>query len=468
MLLNFSASEVKGLFLVRLAYFLFLLTLFYLCGRFQLEKILAPISAGIALIVFTYGIIQKFVIFPMILEQLKAGPTFYSLALNARVASGRIFAIFPLPTLYAMVCGLLLIFTVHYLYRSRGRARLFWGGLFLLGAVNLVLTESFGGILFFTAGILFYLFSSRIFKAKYLAPLLMVLALVFFLVTALRFSEARELAPARLRFANWLQAGRVLAAAPVLGVGLGNYETAVPPQVRPHEPASIYAHNFFLQMAAETGLPLFFLLVALSLPFLKKAMTGFLKPENALFAAAFVLLLFYNVFDVGNYFFAAGISFAMVLSQVARPEGKARPRVFIAASLLAVLLLVHAVATSRQLAGDLWLSRQEPGRAEDRYRAALKLEPFSYRAWLGLAHIAWQRGDRPAADLAIRKVLRLYPGQPYANYLLSVSSWSRGAYWTALASAGWAAKGNQKNKEYQRWHEVVQSNLAQQPALPGN
>jgi len=468
LLLNFSASEVKGLFFVRLAYFLFLLALFFLCGRLRLEKVLAPISGGVALIVFTYGIVQKFVLFPMILEQVGSGPSFHAQALRTRVASGRIFAIFPLPTLYAMVCGLLLIFIVHYFFRARGGRRLFWGLLFLLGAFNLVLTQSFGGVFFFTAGMLYYLFASGIFKIRHLAPLLMVLALFFFLVVALRFSEARELAPAKLRFANWAQAGRLIAQAPVLGVGLGNYETAIPPLVRPGEPASIYAHNFFLQLAAETGLPLFLLLAVVCLAWLKTKLPGFMKPENALFAAACILVLLFNLFDVGSFYFAVGISFAVVLSQVARPAGAARPLHFIAVALLAAPLLVHAAATNRQRAGDLWLSRQEPARAEILYRSALKLEPFSYRSWLGLASIAWERGDRPNADQALKKVLKLYPGQPYANYLLSVSSWRRGARLTALALALKAVAGNRKNSDYRMWQEYVQNNLSRHAALPGN
>ena len=148
------------MFLVRLAYFLFLLALFFLCGRLRLEKVLAPISGGIALIVFTYGIVQKFVLFPLILEQVGTGPSFHAQAIRTRIASGRIFAIFPLPTLYAMVCGLLLIFIIHYFFHASGGRRLFWGLLFLLGAVNLVLTQSFGGI-FFSRSALCFIFSFR-------------------------------------------------------------------------------------------------------------------------------------------------------------------------------------------------------------------------------------------------------------------------------------------------------------------
>lgn len=325
-MLNFSVSGVKYLFFLSLAYFLFLVTLFFLCGRFRLEKILAPISGGIALIVFGYGLVQKFLVFPLLLAHTELERSPYLETLRARVATGRIFAIFPLPTLYAMVCGLLLIFIVHYFFRAKGRSRAFWFVLMLLGGANLLLTQSFGGILFFSAGIMFYLFASRLFKIKYLAPLLMVLALVFFLVTALRFSEARELAPAKLRFSNWLQAGRVIASAPLLGVGLGNYETTVPAHVHRDEPASIYAHNFFLQMTAEIGLPLFILFLVISFPLVKKHMADMIRPENSLFAAAAILILLFNLFDVGNYFFASGISFAIVFSRTGRFEGTGAAR----------------------------------------------------------------------------------------------------------------------------------------------
>ncbi|HEX7501802.1 MAG TPA: O-antigen ligase family protein, partial [Acidobacteriota bacterium] len=404
----------------------------------------------------------------LILAQAGPGVSLYEQSLRSRIASGRIFAIFPLPTLYAMVCGLLLIFILHYFLRSRGRARFFWALLLLLGGANLLLTQSFGGIFFFTIGVLFYLFAAGIFKVKYLAPLLMVLALVFFLVTALRFSEARQLAPAKLRFVNWLQAGRVLAAAPLLGVGLGNYEAAVPVQVFPGEPASIYAHNFFLQLAAETGIPLFILLLAVSLPFIKKNLANLARRENALFAAASIQILFFCFFDVGIYFFAAGISLAVVASQIAAVDSPPRPRHFIAAVLLAVPLLVSEAGASQQRSGDLWLGRQDQAQALSHYRLALAYSPWAYRAWLGLAHIAWEKKDLAETEGFSAEVLGIYPDQPYANYLLSRVAWSRGAYLTALFHSGRAASADKKNNEYQRWHEIVQSHFTEQPALSRN
>ncbi len=468
LLLNYSTSGVKYVFFLRLAYYLLLIVLFFLCANFRLEKILAPISGGIALIVFAYGLAQKFIIFPLILAQANPERSSYLETLRARVASGRIFAIFSLPTLYAMVCGLLLIFIVHYFYQAKGLGRAFWFVLMLLGAANLLLTQSFGGILFFTAGILFYLFVSRIFKFKYLAPLLMVLALAFYLVTALRFSEVRQLAPVRLRFVNWQQAGRVLASAPVLGVGLGNYETSVPAYVYPGEPASIYAHNFFLQFAAETGLPLFILLLVISFPIVRKYFADLSRPENSLFASAGILILFFNLFDVGNYFFASGISFAVVFSQLVVLRRKARPRFFVLAALLALVLLVNEASAGQQKTGDLWLGRQDNVQASTYYRRALELNPYAYRTWLGMAHIAWLRNDLPRAEKALKIILRIYPYQPYANYLLSLVAQHRGAYLTMLVHAHRAAAADKKNKEYQRWYEFIQKNIAEQPALTGN
>ncbi len=468
MLLNFSISDVKYLFFLRLIYFSLLVALFFLCRRFRLERVLAPISAGIALIVFTYGIVQKFVLFPWILSQAGTGPSFYTQTLRARVASGRIFAIFPLPTLYAMVCGLLLIFIIHYFFRAGSWRRFFWFLLFVLGCFNLVLTQSFGGIIFFTLALFFYLFISGIFKIRYLAPLGMFLFLVFFIVVAMRFPEARELAPARLRFSNWQQAGRVIAAAPLWGVGLGNYETAVPAHVRSGEPASVYAHNFILQLAAESGIPLLLLLLVITLPFLWQNRAGFLDPRNALFASACILILLFNIFDVGNYFFAAGISFAIVFSQLFVRPGRVRPGLIAALALLAGLLLVNEASSSQQRTADLWLGWQDPVQAGTHYRRALELNPYAYRSWLGLAHIAWQKKDFPEAERILKRVLHIFPGQPYANFLLSQAAQRRGAYLTALALSRQAAAADKQNKKYQRWHEFIQANFAKQLALPGS
>jgi tetratricopeptide (TPR) repeat protein len=452
----------------RLAYLLLLFCLAVFLSRFRLIDILAPLSGGIALIVFTYGIVQKFLIFPWILGQADWNRSPYSLAFRAKVASGRIFAIFPLPTLYAMVCGVLLLFIIHYFFKASGWRKLFWSALFLLGGYNLFLTQSFGGIIFFTAGALFYLIVSGIFKVKYLAPLLMVAALLFFLVVTLRFSEARGLQPAKLRFANWLQAGRVIAAAPLLGVGLGNYETAVPAQVYPGEPASIYAHNFFLQLAAEIGIPWLLFIVLFTMPWLKMNFRNMFQRDNAPFISICMLIFFFNLFDVGNYFFAAGIAFAVAFSQMLPSKGHARWGLLWLTVVLSAIVLVNEISADRQKAADLCYVRREYAQADSDYLQALRFNPWSYRALLGRAAVAQTKNDHAAAERIYRRVLSVHPGQAYASYMLSQGAYRRGAFLSAMAYARQAAQANRKNKEYQRWHEFIKTNFTDRLALPGN
>ena len=468
MLLNYSVSGVKYLFFLRLIYFLFLLGLMFFLSRFRLHEILAPLSGGIALIVFVYGIFQKFFLFPWILDQPGWDPSPYAQALRAKVAAGRIFAIFPLPTLYAMVCGVLLVCIIHYFFAAKGWRKSYWIVLFLLGGANLFLTQSFGGIIFFTAGALFYLFVSGIFKIKFLAPLLMAVALIFFLVVGLRFSEARELKPVKLRFANWLQAGRVIVAAPLLGTGLGNYETAVPAQVYPGEPPSIYAHNFFLQMAAEIGIPWMLLLALLAIPWIKKNFHIVFRRDHALFMSLCIQILLFNLFDVGNYFIAAGICLAIAGSQVFPFAGQARRGYLWPTAVFAVLLLVNEISVDRQATADLWFIRLEYAKAEHAYRQALAINPYSYRALLGMAAIAQKKADPVEAERFFGKILDVYPGQAYANFMFSQAAYRRGAYLTALGHANRAAAANKKSKEYQRWYEHIKTNFADRLALPGN
>lgn len=467
-MLNFAASEVHYLFFLRLAYFSFIFFLILLLRRFRLHDILAPLSAGIALIVFVYGFFQKFYLFPWILGQADWQRSVFSEAFRAKVVSGRIFAIFSLPTLYAAVCGLLLLCIVHYFILSAGWKRIFWGVLFLLGAGNLFLTQSFGGIIFFAVSLLVYLLVSGIFKIKYLAPLLMVVALFFFTVVTMRFSEARELKPAKLRFSNWQQAGRVIASAPLLGVGLGNYETAVPAHILPGEPASIYAHNFFLQAAAETGVPGLFLLLLLAVPWLKNNFAAICRRDHALYVALTVLILFFNLFDVGNYFFAAGIAFAVAFSQLVACPGRPRRGIVWLLLFLAAALLANEVSVDRQRAADIEFARAEDVRAERLYRKALQINPWSYRALLGRAAIAQRKGDQAGAGRIYDQVLAVYPGQAFANFMASQAAFRRGAYLSAMTLARRAAQANKKNKAYQRWHESLKANFADRFSLPGN
>jgi O-antigen ligase len=65
------------------------------------------------------------------------------------------------------------------------------------------------------------------------------------------------------RIAMWRAATDIIIEHPLLGVGLGNYSLAIKPSANYRDP--IYAHNLFLDIAAETGVINAFVLIALIL-----------------------------------------------------------------------------------------------------------------------------------------------------------------------------------------------------------
>ncbi|MDR3559467.1 MAG: O-antigen ligase family protein, partial [Candidatus Pacebacteria bacterium] len=55
------------------------------------------------------------------------------------------------------------------------------------------------------------------------------------------------------RLSMWETAERIILTKPFLGVGIGNFSLAVDPNVNYRN--SIYAHNTYLDVAVETGVP---------------------------------------------------------------------------------------------------------------------------------------------------------------------------------------------------------------------
>jgi len=467
-LLNFAASGNKYLFAYRGVFFLFLVFLFFFLRHFDLDRLLRPLTAGISLIVFAYGILQKWLLFPIYLRQLPAADSLYSQALIARIRGGRIFSLFPLPTLHAAVCALLLVFIIHYLRQAGVKWKTLWLLLAVMGTLNLLLAQSFGAVLYLAAALLFYFFRSGVIRVRYVAPVLMALSLVFFLVTALRFAEARELEPAKLRLTNWQQALRLIGEAPVWGVGLGNYEIEIPPHIRPGEASSIYAHNFVLQLAAETGLPLFLLLLFGVAWSLRGQIKMLLRPEAVLYAAALILIILNGLVDIGPYFFSLGLALALCLSQALRipaSAGAGAPRhrrwQVVVLALLAILLALHEWAESARIKGDFSASQGRFAQAETEYRRSLARNPFGYRAEMGLAVCAFQQGQSGRAADRLERVLRVFPHYANASFLLSRIEVGRQRYLSALYLAERACRDNTKSGLYRKWYDSIAS------AFPG-
>jgi len=462
LVVNFAASSIKILFLSRLIYFSFLFLLFLILRRFSLDKILPPIVGGVSVTLFFFGIIQKFVLFPYYLTQLTPGDNFYSRALFTRLKSGRIFSLFALPTLYAIICTILIIFIFHYLLTAKTKKiKVFWALLLAAGLFNLVLTQSFGGLLYFSTGILLYLVLSRILNLRYLVPILMALSLFLFIITALRFSEAKELEPVKLRWSNWAQAGRIIQAAPFWGVGLGNYEAKISSYTLPKEAKSRYAHNFFLQFTAETGLIIPCILLLFILARWKK-----LKPtdykEKIVYISVFLVSLLYNTIDIGFYFFSAGIAAVIALSQVYfKPPGKGikLKMMMIGAALLCLLMLVESISAGHRKSADIFYALNDYENARQDYLETFKINPFDYNALVKYAELCFRSHKFVEAEIYLDKALKLYPDLSMANYLKSQIKFKRKNLFEAYYYSAAAYYKNKLNPQYKHWFEFLRQNL---------
>jgi len=457
LLVGFSLSQVKTLFVSRLVYFLLFLFLFQLLRRFDLYAMLRPAIAGVAAIIFSYGIVQKFVLFPYYLENIRPESNYYAHALITRIRSGRVFSLFSLPTLYAIVCAILLIFLLYFFIRSS--RRLLWGILLGMGILNLILTQSFGGLVYLSAGILLLLLLTGILKKKYLPPLVMVLSLLFFVVMGLRFSELKRLEPLVLRVSNWNQAARMIGESPLLGVGLGNYEARVSYHIRPGEARSIYAHNFVLQFLAETGV----LLPLVMLPVLIFGRRRWIPPpgeHRSLYAAAATILVVYNAIDIGFYFFSAALAGVVILSQLF-PAGKRRRLALngVSAALCTGLLLIQSLSTGHQQRGHFLLSQNDLSGAQRHYRSSLGLDPFNHRSWVGLAQIQFNRGRLEESEVHLERALALYPDLAYANHLLSQVLYRKGRFLSALYHARLAMRKQNTSRAYGEWYRVIEKGI---------
>lgn len=461
-LINFSVSSVKVLFLSRSVYFLFLVSLFFLLRKFDLDKILIPIVGGVSFIVFIYGIFQKFVLFPLYLRSITPGDNVYSQALIARIESGRVFSIFRLPTLYAIICAVFIIFIFHYFLKSDTlKHRVAWAFLLVLGLFNLVLTQSFGGLIYFSVGVVVYLLLSGILKLRHLAPILMIFTLFFSVTIALRYSEARKMEPVKLRVSNWRQAIRAIEASPFLGVGLGNYESEVSYFTRSNEAKSIYAHNFILQFIAETGvfIPFFLLLLLL---FSWKRLKPPVSSQGVMYISIFAVLVVYNLIDIGFYFFAAGLMGVVVLSRIypAAAKTKAQYRLnLVILVLLSILLGVESVSESYRGEAEVLRNQDHPVEAGVNYTKSVAVNPFNFKSLSGLALLELSAQNPGKGGQYLDRILTLYPDSSAGHYLKSRVELAGGHLFRAFYHAARAHEKNPIEKKYRDWYRRLKENL---------
>lgn len=214
---------------------------------------------------------------------------------------------FPDPHIASFFWGMTLPLALTLAALSKSHAKIVFYTVSIFIFVADILTFSRGGYLaLIVALIISLIFFFPLIIKKYAPIFLFLLFLLLAFVTVPNPISSRMLSsfdPADHstsgRLSIWKEATDIIAEHPLVGVGLGNYSNEVKPSANYREPR--YAHNIFLDIAAETGVIngiVFFLLLALPIA------RAFKSPsEHLTFATGFSLLIFsvHSLFETPLY-----------------------------------------------------------------------------------------------------------------------------------------------------------------------
>lgn len=217
---------------------------------------------------------------------------------------------FPDPHMFSLYLGMALPFAGVFIFTEPARKRL-WLFVFLTLLLADFLSFSRGGYVALVAGGAVMLFATRSFwqqtikQRLFLVGVLAVISALF-LVSPVgtrffsSFSQTDGSHQERVRL--WQEAIIHITARPLLGTGLGNYPLLVKPSASYREP--IYAHNLYLDTAAELGLVgLMFLLSLIGLVVIR-SWRGWKKSKNWLALAlvcSLTVFLIHSLFETPLY-----------------------------------------------------------------------------------------------------------------------------------------------------------------------
>ncbi|MFN7966900.1 MAG: O-antigen ligase family protein [Acidobacteriota bacterium] len=129
-------------------------------------------------------------------------------------------------------------------------------------------------------------------------PLLLATLVALRPVPILDLSRADH--PLRLRLGNWRAAVLIAPQAPFVGTGLGSYGALMPQVRRAGDQETLFAHNSWLQLCVEGGLPAAFLLLAAAV-WLSRRWRWVGANENRVLLAGVTAFAVHNLFDFTAY-----------------------------------------------------------------------------------------------------------------------------------------------------------------------
>ena len=433
----------------------------------------ATLLAVVGGVTGAHGLYQRAFGFPRALEALPGLGLPEAATYAERLATGRVFSTFLLPSTFAGFLLLSLPATAWLLSRGRGAARVALAASAAVQVGALFLTYSHGAWTALAVALLLVgaTAPSPALRRAALAAAVAA-AILLAAVVALRAERLsgpdREHNPLAERLGNWEVATRQIADHPATGVGWGGYGPAYTPYQEAGMNQSRYAHNSYLQIAAEGGLmtvPFVALLLASVAGRLVRSRAG-----NWAFDLALVATLLHNVVDFTLFRPAVAVPFFGLLGAVAirPPDGASAPRLGrVAALALAVAIpaaaIPAALAATWAAAGRAALVEGRPEESRERMRGAVRLDPwtaeyrdFLARWWLDHGRDGAEAGEaRRQAEAACR----LAPLTPHHRTTLELCCLAQGDLGCAYRSAARAASLFPASGEYRARLEEIAAAL---------
>ncbi len=296
-----------------------------------------------------------YILFPKnypILKSISQSDTNFTGILLKQLKYKRLKSLFSLPTEFSFFIIIILPFLLYFLYKKKVNKTITTFTIVSV-LITLILTKSFGAIVGLTflllALFIFYPMNKEI-KEKAAVSLFFIIFSIGTLISYFRSGELMNLTPLKLRLIHWVVAIKEFFHSPFYGVGLGNFGPYSSFFIKPGDPQSKFVHNFFLQILAETGL-IGIIIVAIILFYIYKLIKNLKKDyfDIAILSSVLVILS-YNLIDIGIYFISIGILFSIVLGLIIKNgEKTVKAEKWQKYSLILILLLILPVFYSNYL-----------------------------------------------------------------------------------------------------------------------
>jgi putative inorganic carbon (HCO3(-)) transporter len=334
----FSGASVFGLyeFLLFIPNFL----LFYLASRLtpRERRELTDIIVIVGILIGFYALYQYFFGLRHTLEYIKrTQPNLFAEEFLGRM---RVFATFVSPNIFASYIAMVLFIVMGAFVSYARRERIICIFCILVMALALILTKSLGGILTFALVIPVFLFfviflrapgsePKKIFLRKIVFGAVLVI-ICFIVVSGLvmrqRIGQLADLQNPGNSFTQrlyyWQASLRMAKEHPLTGVGWRQFGLNYKFYKVPSANMSNYAHNAYLQVLAETGIPGCLFLLLTVFIFFKRGLKAIRECGNeqglkiGLFCAG-IAFLAHNLFEASFYFGQVSFLWWLILGMFA-------------------------------------------------------------------------------------------------------------------------------------------------------